>query len=133
MKNGILLILASFGVLFFSSMMLKVNQDAGWPVPDKYQKMKNPFTDADDEDEIGKRLYATHCKSCHGAKGLGDGTKAAELKTKVQDMTSSTFKSQSDGAIYYKIYVGREDMPSFEKKITEEEDQWLLVNFVKNL
>lgn len=29
---------------------------------------------------IGKSLYGKHCKSCHGSKGYGDGTKDKEMK-----------------------------------------------------
>jgi len=48
------------------------------------------------------------------------------------DFSTDTFKAQSDGAIYYKSFIGRDEMPNFEKKITEEEDRWLLVNYMRN-
>jgi mono/diheme cytochrome c family protein len=73
-----------------------------------------------------------HCRSCHGKTGLGDGSKAFELESDVKDFTSKTFKSQSDGSIYFKIIIGRDEMPSFDKKIREEEDRWMLVNYVKS-
>jgi len=66
-------------------------------------------------------------------KGLGDGSKAAQLKTTPQDMTLSACQSQSDGALFYKISEGRDDMPSFKKKIPDAEDIWNLVNFVRTL
>ena len=40
----------------------------------------------------GKALYATHCKSCHGTKGLGDGSKAAQLKTEPGDFSKANHK-----------------------------------------
>ncbi len=95
--------------------------------------MKNAYTEEKDADQIGRELYAIHCKSCHGKKGLGDGSKSKELNTKVPDITASKFKAQADGDIYYKTYIGREDMPSFEKKIKDEEDRWMLVNYIKQL
>lgn len=108
-------------------------QDDPWPVPSKYTNMSNPYADDKDSDQIGKELYMVHCKSCHGNKGLGDGTKATTLDTPVPDMTSDEFKSQTDGQIYYKSYIGKDDMPSFENKIKDEEDRWLLVNYLKKL
>lgn len=45
-----------------------------WDVPAKYKNMKNPSPG--DNIDIGKALWAKHCKSCHGAKGLGDGPKS---------------------------------------------------------
>jgi len=95
--------------------------------------MKNPYANNKDEDQDGKRLFITHCRSCHGTKGKGDGTKAATLKTKVSDLTSSKFKAEPDGSVYYKTVFGKGDMPSFEKKIPSEQDRWLLVNYIKKL
>jgi len=108
-------------------------QNDPWPVPSKYKNMKNPYVDAEDPDQIGKELYMVHCRSCHGTKGKGDGKKATTLDTQVTDITTSDFKSQTDGQIYYKSYVGRDDMPSFEKKIKSEEDRWLLINYLRKL
>jgi mono/diheme cytochrome c family protein len=125
-------------VLFFSALLLvsmseKHVLNDGWNVPEKYVKMKNPFAETKDTEQIGKRLYAVHCKSCHGTKGKGDGPKAAELKTKMPEFTTAEFKSQADGVIYYKTYIGKDEMPAFDKKINEAEDQWLLVNYIKSL
>ena len=108
-------------------------QDDAWPVPAKYSKMSNPYASAQDEDQIGKELYMVHCKSCHGSKGMGDGTKAKTLETEVTDLTTESFKSQTDGEVYYKSIMGKDDMPSFENKIKEDEDRWLLVNYLKKL
>ena len=125
-----LLLLVLFVLMSVSNNRL---QDDAWPVPAKYSKMENPYANDKDSDQIGKELFMVHCKSCHGSKGLGDGTKASTLDTPVPDMTTDEFKSQTDGEIYYKSFFGKDDMPSFEKKITEEEDRWLLVNYLKNL
>ena len=134
MKRIIVLNVLLLGVLFFL-MSLSNNplQDEAWPVPSKYSNMSNPYADDQDSDQIGKELYMVHCKSCHGSKGLGDGTKATTIDTPVTDLTTDDFKSQTDGQIYYKSYIGRDDMPSFENKIKDEEDRWLLVNYLKKL
>lgn len=81
----------------------------------------------------GKVLYAKHCQSCHGKTGLGDGTKAAELKTEPGDFSTATFQSQSDGSLFYKTSEGRDDMPSYKKKITDPNDIWDVVNFLRTL
>lgn len=103
-----------------------------WPVPAKYKKMKNPNVDKQDTEKIGKILWIQHCKSCHGSKGLGDGKKAGTLDTDLPDLSSSDFKSQTDGEIYYKSIIGRDEMPNFEKKIPSESDRWFLVNYMKS-
>jgi len=105
-----------------------------WKIPSKYVKMKNPSTPNAADARVGKTLYAKHCKSCHGTKGAGDGTKAKELKTKViGNFTKGFGKQASDGEIYYKSFFGRDEMPSFEKKIKDNEDRWILVNYIKGL
>jgi len=81
----------------------------------------------------GKTLFAKYCQSCHGKTGLGDGTKASELKTEPGDFSKATFQAQSDGSIFYKISEGRDDMPSFKKKISDPNDIWNVVNFVRTL
>jgi mono/diheme cytochrome c family protein len=42
-------------------------------------------------------------------------------------------QKQSDGSLFYKISEGREDMPSFKKKIPDEEDIWSIVNYLRTL
>lgn len=108
-----------------------VSQD-GWVVPAKYKTMKNAFP-GNDDDGIGEDLYKQHCRSCHGAKGLGDGTKAKELKTDMREIPSNEVQTQSDGELYYKAIIGHDEMPNFEKKIKEEEDRWMLVNYLRAL
>ena len=53
-----------------------------WPVPDNYKTMKNPVPSNAESLAEGKALWGTHCKSCHGTKGMGDGPKAAQLKNR---------------------------------------------------
>ena len=105
---------------------------SGWVVPAKYQTMKNP-TDPKTDLVIGKSLYGKHCKSCHGNEGYGDGTKAKEMKGDLGDFSSKKFQSQTDGAIFYKTTVGRDDMPAFNKKLSSDEDRWLIVNYMRTL
>ena len=125
------LLVGSF--LLISMTLNELQQTKPWKVPAKYEKMENPYAKATDDENIGRILYSKHCKSCHGSKGKGDGTKAESVDTPIPDFTEASFKNQTDGALYYKTYTGRDDMPGFEKKITSEEDQWLLINYIKNL
>ena len=104
-----------------------------WNIPDKYKSMENPYTNAEDDDDIGEDLYERHCASCHGDEGYGDGKKAARLKTPMRDLTLEEVQSQSDGVLYYKSIVGKDEMPNFEKKIRYKKDRWLLVNYIKRL
>lgn len=102
-----------------------------WPVPDNYKTMKNPVAADAESLTQGKALWGTHCKSCHGTKGMGDGPKASTLKTEPGDFTIPEVQSQSDGALFYKTTTGRDDMPSFSKKIPEKEEIWSIVNYMR--
>ncbi len=103
-----------------------------WKVPAKYETMKNPI-DAKTDAAIGKSLYTKHCKSCHGAEGYGDGTKADEMDGELGDFSSEEFQAQSDGALFYKTSFGRLDMPEYTKKMQDDEDRWLIVNYMRTL
>ena len=122
-------ILGIFSLMFFS--FTGVVQD-DWVVPDKYVNMKNPTNPKEDMD-IGKSLYDKHCKSCHGKEGYGDGPKAENLNGDLGDFSSEEFQSQTDGALFYKTTYGKDDMPEFIKKIPDDEDRWLVVNYMRTL
>ena len=133
-KQIIILSTVLFGSFFLLSMVIgKSNMQDEWIVPSKYEKMENPYAKAEDADRIGRILYSKHCKSCHGSKGKGDGKKAASLDTPSGDFTNADFNKQSDGSLYYKTLIGRDEMPSFEKKIKDEEERWLIVNYLRTL
>ena len=84
--------------------------------------MKNPIKSTPASIKIGKEMYKRHCKSCHGTKGKGEGTKASKLKHSIGDFTTEAFKRETDGAIFYKMTVGHDEMPSFDKKIPGNDD-----------
>jgi mono/diheme cytochrome c family protein len=128
------LIIVAVSGLFLLTAAFKANQQPKpWPVPDKAAKTPNPVKSSAESISSGKALWTQHCSSCHGKTGLGDGTKAAQLKTQPNDLTVASFQSQSDGSIYYKISEGRDDMPSFKKKIPDANDIWDLVNYMRTL
>jgi mono/diheme cytochrome c family protein len=124
----------TFGALAVFTLLLvafTIEQEE-WEVPEKYKNMKNEYA-GEDEDDIGSDLYAKHCKSCHGKEGYGDGTKAKELETEMRDLTGEEVQEQTDGELYYKSFIGRDEMPNFEKKIKDDEDRWMVINYVRSL
>ena len=120
--------------LFIVVFGFKVNQEPKpWPVPDAAAKKANPVKTSKESVSAGKTLYNQHCASCHGKQGLGDGNKAAQLKTHPGDFSTAAFQGQSDGSLFYKVDEGRGDMPSFKKKIPDANDVWDLVNYMRTL
>ena len=124
----------TFGVITVFTMLLVAFtiQEEPWEVPEKYKNMENEYA-GEDEDGIGEELYAQHCKSCHGKEGFGDGTKAKELDTEMRDLSLEEVQEQTDGALFYKSIIGRDEMPNFEKKIRDDEDRWMVVNYLRTL
>jgi len=135
MKKPIFIISTIFilSFVFISMTVIKTIPQDPWEAPSKYQKLDNPFADTQDDENIGRSLYSKHCKSCHGTKGKGDGKKAGSVDTPIGNFHDASFKNQTDGSLYYKTIFGRDDMPSFKNKIKDEEDRWLLVNYMRTL
>ncbi|MEI7660740.1 MAG: cytochrome c [Bacteroidota bacterium] len=133
MKKLISLLVVAMVTVVFLIGNVSIAQQAkakAWPVGDKDKAMKAP-TKADAA--AGKELWAKHCKSCHGSKGLGDGPKAATLKTNPGDFSSAAFQGSTDGELFFRTSKGRDEMPAYDKKIPEAGDRWALVAFMRTL
>lgn len=137
MKKTNFLMLSAFVAAIFLLMSFVLPQEQKqpepWEVPSKYQKKTNPYADDASLIKVGKMLYSKHCKSCHGNTGECDGPKAKQLETYCSDFTSAEFQAQSAGEMYYKSFIGRNEMPNFEKKVTDEEDRWAIINYMVSL
>lgn len=82
--------------------------------------------------EVGARLYAERCASCHGAEGKGDGRFASELPRRPRDLHGPLRTRSADGGVqpselYRTLTVGsaRYGMPGFAHLPSEE--RWALV------
>lgn len=120
------------GIFAFALVSFTTIMQEEWVVPAKYENMKNPIP-AKQDAAIGKSLYNQHCKSCHGKEGYGDGPKAEEMNGDLGDFSSEEYHEQTDGALFYKTSFGRDDMPEFTKKMPDDEDRWLIVNYMRTL
>ena len=129
--KSLLFLLAFVAFALFAFKPILTYQEE-WIVPEKYKSMENPAAGDDEAMEIGAELYSKHCKSCHGKSGLGDGPKSAELDTDCGDFTMEEFHAQTDGELFYKTSFGRDDMPAFNKKISSDEDRWMVVTYLRS-
>jgi len=121
-------------VMFSQTANAQAKKPAGkpWPAPESAVKMKNPVKSDATSIKEGKDLYAQHCKSCHGAKGNGDGTKAEKLDISCGDFSSPEVKRATDGELFWKTTEGRKPMPSYKEKLSDN-DRWKVVNFLRSL
>ena len=132
-KSTIFVVASIVAATFLFSQSVNAQTKAKpWPVPDKDKALKSTdkLTDAS-VIANGKDLWAKHCKSCHGAKGLGDGPKSATLKTSPGDFTTAQFVATTDGELFYRMNKGRDEMPGYEKKIPDAKDRWSLVAYMR--
>ncbi len=81
----------------------------------------------------GKQLFETHCATCHGIGGTGNGGVAAFFtQKKPADLTSAAVQQKSDGAIFLTISNGFGFMPALNENFTVRE-RWDIVNYVRTL
>ena len=137
MKKSKVMMLTTMVAFVFLFMSFIIPQEQTkpepWEVPAKYEKMENPYADDASLVKVGKMLYSKHCKSCHGNKGAYDGPKAKQLETWCTSFAEGEFQAQSDGVLFYKSFIGRDEMPNFEKKIPDDEDKWAVIMFIRTL
>jgi mono/diheme cytochrome c family protein len=100
--------------------------------PTEASNLKNPVPASSTVLAQAKNLYADHCADCHGKKGRGDGSNAADLERKPTNLTQPALLAQGDGALFWKISEGRKPMPAYSRKLSEEQ-RWKLVNYIRTL
>ncbi|MFU8842849.1 MAG: c-type cytochrome [Bacteroidales bacterium] len=132
MKYLMILTLGLSSLLLLSFMVPQERSTKPWDIPAEYMKMKNPQAPDDAAMiNLGKTAYAKHCRSCHGNMGLGDGPKAKQLETHPGDFSSAEFHALKDGDMYYRSFIGRDEMPNYESKIPDEEERWAIITYMR--
>lgn len=103
-----------------------------WVVPEEVKRLKNPLTPSESTLKSARGIYMDECAQCHGERGKGDGPEAAMHKPAPSDITDSKHMNTiSDGEIFYQISEGRKPMPSFKKRLSQDQ-RWGLVLFVRS-
>ena len=128
---NVLLFIGGFAIISMTKPVI-VDQDP-WVAPKEYQSLENPFKNVNDVENLGRRLYSKNCQPCHGKTGKGDGKTATLSGIEMIDFTDGIIENQSDGSIFYKMIKGREFMPSFKVKLSDDEEKWLIINYLRNL
>lgn len=118
------------GVLLAVAYSAYENYD--WPVPEAAKQMRNPLAASPAEFAAARSIYSEKCANCHGDSGKGDGPDAASYYPSPADLSDTTrMRSISDGEIFYRITNGRRPMPSFKRKLTDEQ-RWQLVLLIRS-
>lgn len=69
--------------------------------------------------ELGKKIYAAKCASCHGLDGKGNAKMAGTLKVTIPDLASGVRKSDDD--LLKLLSDGKKPMPAFGKGLSKDE------------
>lgn len=105
-----------------------VNAQSDWQVTAKENEHLSPFLFDDDMVLEGRISYENSCTSCHGTPGQDDFT---PMSPSPGDPASDQFQLQTDGALFYKIKLGRGTMPKFEDAFADDE-LWNLVAYIRS-
>lgn len=98
-------------------------------------KIVNPVKADETSSAAGQKLFATHCATCHGSKGGGDGVQAAKFTPRPSNLVDAEWKhGPSDGEIFTVIRNGvpKTAMSPFGKKMTERQT-WDIVNYMRGV
>jgi putative copper resistance protein D len=82
----------------------------------------------------GRRLYLTHCVSCHGTDATGNGPLARALPKPPADLTAPHAGEHTPGDLYWWLTHGMRDgrMPGFADRTTSDE-RWDVINYLHTL
>ena len=95
----------------------------------------NPIPPNGDSVTAGRTLFMTHCASCHGETGKGDGPIGLTLNPRPADLTLHAVPGvHTDAQLFEWISDGfpGSRMPAF-RSILSDTDRWNLVNFIRTL
>ena len=103
-----------------------------WSMPPDAKLVKNPLTL--DPSVAAKQIlpvYLDKCSECHGETGQGNGSQAKMYDPRPAVLTDTPhLGTVTDGELFYVISQGHKPMPSYKKKLTEEQ-RWQLVLLVR--
>ena len=125
--HGILMLL-----MFISSTGFIHAQTTTWKAPESASKIENPLAGNDTDIKAGKKIYNQFCAVCHGNKGKGDGMAGMSLNPRPSNFYSDAVKTESDGALFWKISEGRAPMASYKSVLTEEQ-RWKVISYIREI
>jgi hypothetical protein len=132
LKTRKILFASLLAIICVALVYAALQGDKRWVVPEEVKRLKNPLPPSEPTLKTARRIYLDECAQCHGEHGKGDGPEAMMHSTAPADLTDAgRMNTVTDGEIFYQISEGRRPMPSFKKRLTEEE-RWGLVLFVRS-
>jgi cytochrome c553 len=126
-----MLFIALLGMIVIA-IVLAVMRRGEWMIPDEAKQRQNPLQTSLKVLESARPLYKENCERCHGVTGKGNGPESARQYPSPSDLTDTQrMNALTDGAIFYQISEGRRPMPSFKRRMTEDQ-RWQLVLLLRS-
>jgi mono/diheme cytochrome c family protein len=127
--------LLGFLTALLSSALVAVSEEqtkAQWTAPAAEARKKNPVASNESSNAAGQKIYLKRCVACHGKTGNGDGPDAADLGIHPAKLSDPTIQGETDGALFWKISVGKKPMPSYGTRLSPT-DRWNVINYLRSL
>ena len=126
------ILFAAVLALIAISIVFAAMQNREWVVPEEAKKQTNPLQPSEAALRAAKEIYLDNCAQCHGETGKGDGPEAAQHDPRPANLQDAKhMDTVSDGELFYQISEGRQPMPAFKKRLTQEQ-RWQLVLLVRS-
>ncbi|WP_454883412.1 c-type cytochrome [Sphingomonas oryzagri] len=116
--------------------MARHHQVMMFGVPAPYRGYRDRTSALLPELKRGAALFGTHCASCHGIEGRGDGAVGRRASPPPANLVwlAHTPMSKSDPYMYWTIVEGGEpfgsDMPAYRQKLSPR-DIWAVIRYVQ--
>jgi mono/diheme cytochrome c family protein len=133
----------AFGLLTLSACSALQTNKSSTPTPEpsppaEYLKMSNPYADQADAIQAGSQVFSTHCATCHGATGRGDGPTGLALNPRPADLTHMNPFGDTDGYIFWRISEGggfapfNSAMPAWKNTLSETQI-WQVIAYLRTI
>ena len=119
-------------VVIAAAIGYTVIENRPWIVPEEAKQVKNPVPPSDTALKSIRPVYLDKCAVCHGDSGKGDGHDASLYVPEPTNFTNAKrMNAVTDGELFYTISKGHKPMPSFKKRLTEEQ-RWQMVLLIRS-
>jgi cbb3-type cytochrome c oxidase subunit III len=118
--------------VIFAAILAAAQSGDGPLSAEDAKKLKNPIPYSKKSITQGRNVFVRNCTGCHG----NDGKSQVDVVADATDLTDPTAwrNGTADGQIFRSIRDGAgASMPAFKSQISQEQDMWHLVNFIRNL
>lgn len=121
-----------FAILFAEAGLYAQSASSKVQIPESANKLVNPYANDNSVLRKGYKIYNKVCWVCHGDAGKGDGPSVPTLNTKPANLSNPDIIALTDGALFWWISNGGNDMQPF-KDVLSKDEIWMVVNYVRRL